>query len=107
MVDGFNMPRINLNNESPYKNTPQTNWYMLPLVMREIPESNTDKLITITPEFEFRPRLLANAMYGDGKYWWVFMVRNMDKIRDPINDFKTGLEIWVPSKHRLTEILTS
>ena len=43
-----------------------------------------------------RPDLLSHKLFGSVKYWWVFAVRNPDKIIDPIQDFKAGCVIKIP-----------
>ena len=99
------MPRVNYGGESPYKDTAQTNWYLLPLELREIPPHISDKKIKIRNEYNERPALMSYDLYGTPNYWWVFMVRNMDLIRDPIGDFTEGKEIWVPDAVVLNEII--
>ena len=37
-------------------------------------------------------------MDGNVEVWWVFALRNLEKIKDPLRDFKTGLSIKVPSR---------
>jgi len=44
-----------------------------------------------------RPDLLANALYGNSRLWWIFALRNPDVIKDPIEDFKAGAVIKLPS----------
>lgn len=86
---------------SPYAATPQTSWYLDTLVLRDIQPDPTDKPYTIEARHHYRPYNLSYELYGSKDYWWVFMVLNMDLIRDPIYDFKTDLVIRVPTKERL------
>lgn len=81
---------------SPYLVTPIKNWYLDIMVPRTVPKSDFDKIIVIPPEYDQRPDLLSNAEYGTPRLWWVFAVRNPDLINDPIQDFVSGLEIYIP-----------
>lgn len=90
---------------SPYVSTPQTNWYLGPLKFRNIPPNISDELITIDAKYNCRPDLLSYDLYGTPAYWWVFMIRNIDDIRDPIWDFKSGLLIFAPSADRIHKLL--
>lgn len=82
---------------SPYAATPQLSWRLLNYVHRVIPIGDADREITIQTKHEFRPDLLSNDLYNTPEYWWVFMARNMDLIRDPIWDLKAGMTIIAPS----------
>lgn len=97
--------RIQYNNASPYKDTTQTNWYLLPIKLRQIPPHDTDHYIKLNLDYEHSPNKLAHDVYGDYQFWWVFMVRNMDVIRDPIRDFKEGINLWIPTKERLESLI--
>jgi len=44
-----------------------------------------------------RPDLLATQLYGSPRLWWVFAIKNPDIIQDPLEDFKTGVVIKLPS----------
>lgn len=95
------MTQTKYRNGSPYAATPQTSWYLDNLVLREIREDRTDKPMVIEPKYHQRPYNLSYDLYGTRDYWWVFMVLNMDVIRDPIYDFRAGTLIYVPTKERL------
>ena len=58
---------------------------------------NIDTCISIEAKYENRPDLFANDYYGSPRLWWVLVLRNMDILIDPLEDFKTGVEIFVPS----------
>ena len=90
---------------SPYAATAQTSWYLEPITLRLIPSSSDDRQITLDPKYQYRPDLLSYDLYNNPSYWWIFMVRNMDVIRDPIWDFQAGIQIYVPSDTRLKQIL--
>jgi hypothetical protein len=60
----------------------------------------------ITKVYEFRPDLLAYDLYGDSKLWWVFAVRNPNRLgEDPYFNFTSGLEIYVPKLDTLKAAL--
>lgn len=71
---------------------------------RTIPQSADDILYTIQPQYTYRPDLLSYDLYGTSKLWWIFAVRNMDTIKDPIFDFVAGTQIYLPKKSLLTSI---
>lgn len=99
------MPKITYPASSPYSDTGQTNWYLGPIRLRVIPPSANDQAIPIPAKYDTRPDLMSYDLYGTPAYWWVFMVRNMDLIRDPIWDFKAGMTINVPSAERIRTLL--
>lgn len=86
----------NSKDTSQYLLTPIRDWYLDLWVPRQIPKSDFDKIIIIPPKFNQRPDLLSNQEYGTPRLWWVFSMRNPDLIIDPINDFLSGLEIFIP-----------
>lgn len=61
-------------------------------------EDVNTKTYLITSKYEYRPDKLALDLYGNAKLWWVFAEFNPDTLRDPIIDFKSGLEIQVPTR---------
>jgi len=99
------MAKTQYSSASPYFETPQTYWYMLPINLREIPPDTSDTLITLSSKYHNRPDLLSYDLYNTPSYWWIFMVRNMDLIRDPLWDFNSGMSVWVPSASRLHQLL--
>lgn len=93
---------------SPYFTTPQRNFlveYLDVLTFTPIPEDDTDELIVLSPQFNERPDIFSNELYGTPDLWWVFMVRNPDIIIDPIYDFVTEIEIFIPTKQRILSLL--
>ena len=94
---------------SPYFNTRQRNIFIEYLdfyVNRPVSSDSTDDLIAIPASAHLRPDLLSAELYGTPDLWWTFAVRNPNKIIDPIYDFITGKEIFVPTRERmLTTIL--
>lgn len=63
--------------------------------------SSSDTFITLDARYNTRPDLLSYDYYQTTGYWWVFMIRNPDVISDPIWDFKTGIQIYVPVSENL------
>ena len=86
----------NSKDTSQYLLTPIKNWYLDLWVSRTVPTNDYDKILIIPPAFNQRPDLLSQQEYGTPKLWWVFSLRNPDLIIDPINDFVSGLEIYIP-----------
>jgi hypothetical protein len=41
---------------------------------------------------------MAYELYGNSNAWWALIHYNRDVIKDPIFDFKAGLEIVVPKR---------
>jgi len=64
-----------------------------------------DTSIEIHTKYNLRPDLMAYDMYGSPNYWWVFALKNKDKLIDPVEDFKAGLTIVVPAKHGLRSLI--
>ena len=91
---------------SPWYNTPtQEGQYLDILKIRPIPAESDDVLITIEPQYNHRPDLLAFDLYGDKDLWWVFAQRNIEILKDPIFDLVPGIEIYVPKGDALTRVL--
>lgn len=91
---------------SPWYNTPtQEGQYLDILKIRPIPAESDDVLITIQPQYNHRPDLLAFDLYGDKNLWWVFAQRNIEILKDPIFDLVPGIEIYVPKGDALTRVL--
>jgi len=66
---------------------------------RNIPKSDTDIRITITPEYDRKPSLLAFDLYGKDTYGALILQYN--NILDINTEFVTGVEIVVPPKSRV------
>lgn len=80
-----------------YLLTPVKGWYLDLWVPRTVPSSDYDKILTIPPAFDQRPDLLSQLEYGTPKLWWVFAIRNPDLLVDPVQDFVSGLQIYIPA----------
>ena len=90
---------------SPYADTPVTDYYMDPMVNRNIPMQEDDVLFKITQTYHLRPDLLAYDLYESSELWWVFAGRNPDKLRNPLGDFEQGTDIYLPKIELLREVL--
>lgn len=82
---------------SPYYLTEVVNRQFLDvMVNRPVPSDPTDVYWAITPTYNLRPDMLAYDLYQDAKLWWVFAQRNPNKLKDPLFDFLSGVEIYIP-----------
>ena len=90
---------------SPYAVTPQSSWYIGRYKHRSILSDPDDSKLVVDLKHQYRPDLLSNDLYGTPVYWWIFMLRNMNVIRDPIWDMKVGIEIYYPTFERLSKVI--
>ena len=90
---------------SPYYNTGFYGNFLDIMTQRPIRKLDSDASITINKTYENRPDLLAYDLYGDADLWWVFTARNPNVLRDPVFDFLSGVEIYVPKKDTLVQDL--
>lgn len=82
---------------SPYYESNVVNrQYLDVMVNRPIPSDPTDVYWQITPTYNLRPDMLAFDLYTDSRLWWVFAQRNPNKLKDPLFDFVSGIEIYIP-----------
>jgi|TARA_B110000908_G_C10203549_1_gene426524 hypothetical protein len=94
------------NNLSHYARTPiNQKGYLDILSPRPVPINLEDILFTITPEYTYRPDLLAHITYGRNDLWWVFAQRNLDILKDPVFDFVAGTQIYLPDPKSLRSSL--
>lgn len=99
------MSKIVYPRTSPYASSGQTSWYMSNYKHRPIPRDGRDEYIMLEAKHQYRPDILSQELYNTPALWWVFMVRNMNSIRDPINDFVAGKYIFVPAYGHLKTVL--
>jgi hypothetical protein len=90
---------------SPYFRTALVGDYRDLLSLPNIRASVNDRYYTIESKYDRRPDLLADAVYGTTRLWWIFTRRNMNLLQDPINDFRAGLIIRVPEKSAVASLL--
>ncbi len=96
---------VEYNNKSPWARTEITANYLDIYEKRAIPKNPDDILYIIQPQYTYRPDLLAFDLYDSPKLWWVFAVRNMDILKDPVFDFIPGTQIYLPKKSVITAII--
>lgn len=90
---------------SPYYTTQLKGSYLDIVDFRQLAIETDDVEFTVTSQYEFRPDLLAYDLYGDVNLWWVFSVRNKDKVKDPIYDLFAGQIIYLPKLSSLQNVL--
>lgn len=93
------------NKASPYYSTSLQKGYLDVTTFRDIPAESDDRIYTVTKDFEYRPDLLAYALYQNSNLWWVFAVRNPSIIKDPIYDLESGVTIYLPKLSTLQGVL--
>jgi hypothetical protein len=91
--------------ESPYFRTEIVNGYLDVMSLRDLPNEKDDILFEITNTYENRPDLLAYDLYQDARLWWVFSIRNKNKLKDPIYDMKAGTKIYLPKMTTIKKVL--
>jgi hypothetical protein len=97
---------MSYNQSSPYFTTQIFGGKYLDLLdFRPIPAQPDDIFTQISPAHEHRPDKLAGDLYGDDGLWWVFIVRNMNILQDPIWDFTTDKYIYIPKLTTLQQYL--
>jgi hypothetical protein len=90
--------------DSFYANTSMVDFYLdLWDDQVNIPDDST--ATEIHTKYNLRPDLMAYDLFGSPNYWWVFALMNKDKLVDPVEDFKAGLVIDVPSNNALRSLL--
>lgn len=62
---------------------------------------SSDMFIIVTTEYHQKPGSLAQLLYGDPRFSWVFTYFNRDEISDIIFDLQEGMILRVPTKERL------
>jgi len=96
----------NYSSTSPWHLTPTVeDTYLDVLSIRPVPAADDDILYTVQPQYAYRPDLLAYDLYGTIELWWVFAQRNMDILKDPINDLLPGIKIYLPKGPDLSQLL--
>lgn len=92
---------------STYYNTPLDTQGRLGIwIPRNVPASPSDNLVTISATYHLRPDLMAHDLYGDSRLWWVFAQRNPNTLSsDPLGNFVSGLQIYLPNENALKSAL--
>lgn len=71
----------------------------------KIPKGSFDLDYTIKESEAGRPDILAGNLYENPRLWWVFALRNPDVLKDPLDDFKAGVSIKIPSPEDVKALL--
>lgn len=91
--------------KSRYYETMTKDFYLDLWVPRSIVASSSDQKMVLDTKYHQRPDLLSYDLYGTTELWWVFAVRNVDILIDPIYDFNAGITIIVPTVESLEGII--
>lgn len=92
-------------NSSPYFQTAKYGNFLDVMVNRPITKMADDVLYQIDSVYQYRPDILAFDLYGDPALWWVFAQRNPNVLKDPLMDFRAGVQIYIPKKSTLQQDL--
>lgn len=95
------MAKVKYSLSSPYAQSQVHGNYLDVMTNRPISKKADDVLYAIDKVYEYRPDMLAFDLYGDSRLWWVFAQRNPNVLKDPLFDFKTGAQIYIPKKETL------
>jgi hypothetical protein len=87
------------------RNAPVNDFYLDINSLPKIPKSLDDDTYTIESRYENRPDLLAYKLYGTANLWWVFALRNPDKLVDPLEDFTAGKIIRIPTQETINRVI--
>ena len=100
------MPKISkYRGDSFYANTKTEDFYLSVWDDKINLSTSGDTTVEIHSKYNLRPDLMAFDMFGSPNYWWVFALKNKDKLIDPVEDFKTGLTITIPSKNGIKSLI--
>ena len=86
----------NYKDSSPYSTTFMKGDYLDIMNPRYVLHDDSDESYVIESKYDKRPDLLSHNKYGSVDYWWIFSIRNEDLLIDPIQDFRTGVQIRIP-----------
>ena len=95
------MAKTSYSSSSPYAQTRTFGNFLDTMTNRPISKLDDDVLYAIDKVYEFRPDMLASDLYGNSSLWWVFAQRNPNVIKDPLFDFRAGVQIYIPKKATL------
>jgi alpha-L-fucosidase len=90
---------------SPYFQTKSFGNFLDVMVNRPVTPNADDVLYEIDKVYEYRPDMLAFDLYGNSSLWWVFAKRNPNALKDPLFDFRAGVQIYIPKKSTLQQDL--
>lgn len=81
-----------------YSRTPIKDFYLDLAVLptaADIARGQQLEAYTVNPRHQYRPDLLSYDLYGNSTYWWVIVMLNRDKLKDPVRDLKAGLVLRI------------
>lgn len=88
---------VRYKSNSPYYGTGLIDGKFLDLLeYRTLPAESDDILKQIGPIYQYRPDLLSYDLYKTTDFWYVFILRNRDLIKDPVWDFTADKKIYIP-----------
>ena len=94
---------MDYNRYSPWRNTPQSTWYLDIYNPISIPLADDDEIYTIPTQYHQQPMALAKLKYNSERLFYVFAIVNPN-LKDPIYDFTQGTVIRVPTSARIQKI---
>jgi len=95
------MTKTVYSSSSPYAQTRTFGNFLDVMINRPISKADDDVLYAIDKVYEYRPDMLASDLYGNSALWWVFAQRNPNVLKDPLFDFRAGVQIYIPKKATL------
>jgi len=95
------MAKAAYSGSSPYAQTRTFGNFLDIMINRPISKLDDDVLYAIDKVYEYRPDMLAFDLYGDSTLWWTFAQRNPNVLKDPLFDFRAGVQIYIPKKATL------
>lgn len=95
------MAKTSYSSASPYAQTRTFGNFLDIMTNRPVSKLDDDVLYAIDKVYEFRPDMLASDLYGNSSLWWVFVQRNPNVLKDPLFDFRAGVQIYIPKKATL------
>lgn len=99
------MAKVQYSTNSPYAQTNTFGNFLDVMINRSIAKKEDDVFYEIDSVYEYRPDILAFDLYGDSALWWVFAMRNPNVLKDPLLDFRAGVQIYIPKKATLQQDL--
>jgi len=69
------------------------------------PADNTDIYYAVENIYAGRIDKIATAFYGEDRYWWV--IAQFNNILDPLTEIVAGRVLMIPTKDRLSLMLSS
>ena len=83
-----------------------SNQFLDVMVNRPLPKNVDDIYWEITSTYHLRPDMLAYDLYTDPGLWWVFAQRNPNSLADdPLGNFISGIQIYIPDPGALKSAL--